>query len=130
MAGIEAGSRLALERWLYSWPGPGAVVDGMSAQSFDVELKQFPAAWRARSYPTGVAHSIVHGGPVRAEKPRAACEPPRRRPHGTIPRPRCRDRGGAGTEAQPIGTSGNGHDNRVIKCALPNPVVSNRRNRR
>ena len=51
----------ALQRWMHSWNGLGAVVDGMQAQGYDVELKQFPSAWRATFYPTGVAHSIVHG---------------------------------------------------------------------
>ena len=35
--------------------------DRMTAQGFDVELQQFPSAWRASFYPTGIAHSIVHG---------------------------------------------------------------------
>jgi hypothetical protein len=33
----------------------------MTAQGFDVELKQFPGGWRANFYPTGMAHSIVLG---------------------------------------------------------------------
>ena len=51
----------ALHQWMHSWQGLGAVVMGMSAQGFDVELRQFPGAWRATFYPTGIAHSIVHG---------------------------------------------------------------------
>ena len=38
-----------------SWDRLGAVITGMTAKGFDVELKQFPAAWRATFYPTGIA---------------------------------------------------------------------------
>lgn len=61
----------ALREWLYSWPGLGAVVDGMQAQGFNVELKQYPGAWRATFYPTGVAHSVVHGSAYEATPWRA-----------------------------------------------------------
>lgn len=50
-----------LGRWMNSWRGLGDVVGGMRVQGFDVELRQFPHAWRANFYPTGVAHSIVMG---------------------------------------------------------------------
>jgi hypothetical protein len=33
--------------------------DGLNAQGYDVELRQFPRGWRANLYPTGPAHSIV-----------------------------------------------------------------------
>lgn len=33
-----------------SWAGLGDVIVGMQAQGFDVELKQFPDAWRATFY--------------------------------------------------------------------------------
>ena len=52
---------VALSRWMSSWRGLGAVVAGMRAQGFDVELKQYPHAWRASFFPTGIAHSIVLG---------------------------------------------------------------------
>src|SRR5207302_1267930 len=50
-----------LARWLNSWPGLGAVVLGMIAQGFNVELKEFPDGWRANFYPVGIAHSVVTG---------------------------------------------------------------------
>ena len=31
----------------------------MHAQGFDVELKQYPAAWRVNFYPTGLNDSVV-----------------------------------------------------------------------
>ena len=52
---------IALEGWLGSWRGIGLVAAGMHAQGFDLELRQYPAAWRANFYPTGIAHSIVRG---------------------------------------------------------------------
>ena len=51
----------ALARWLDSWSGLGAIVIGMNAQGFNVELREFPNGWRANFYPTGTAHSIVSG---------------------------------------------------------------------
>ena len=39
--------------------GLGAVVVGMHAQGFDVELKQYPAGWCANFYPTGLNDSVV-----------------------------------------------------------------------
>jgi hypothetical protein len=51
----------ALERWLHSWRGVGDILAGMTAQGFNVELREFPAAWRANFYSTGIAHSIVVG---------------------------------------------------------------------
>src|SRR5207302_11083371 len=50
-----------LARGLNSWPGLGAVVFGMNAQGFNVELKEFPDGWRANLYPVGIAHSVVTG---------------------------------------------------------------------
>jgi len=50
-----------LARWLNSWPSLGAVVFGMNAQGFNVELKEFPDGWRANFYPVGIAHSVVTG---------------------------------------------------------------------
>jgi hypothetical protein len=52
---------LMLARWMNSWAGLGAVVTGMSAQGFNLELKEFPCGWRANFYPTGIAHSVVFG---------------------------------------------------------------------
>jgi hypothetical protein len=51
---------VALTGWMDSWRGLGAVVTGMTAQSFNVELRQFPTGWRANFYPAGIAHSIVN----------------------------------------------------------------------
>ncbi len=51
--------------WMNSWTGVGAVVKGMTAQGFDVELKQFPDGWRANFYPVGTAHSILEGSAER-----------------------------------------------------------------
>jgi hypothetical protein len=33
----------------------------MTAQGFNVELKEFPEGWRANFYPVGIAHSVVAG---------------------------------------------------------------------
>jgi len=52
---------LTLAHWMNSWAGLGAVVTGMSAQGFNLELKEFPWGWRANFYPTGIAHSVVVG---------------------------------------------------------------------
>jgi hypothetical protein len=48
-----------LRRWLDTWAGLGAVVGGMNAQGYNVEMCQFPRGWRVNLYPTGTAHSIV-----------------------------------------------------------------------
>ena len=37
---------VALATWLDNWRGLGAVVGGMRRLGYDVELKQFPQAWR------------------------------------------------------------------------------------
>ena len=55
------GLRRGLARWLNSRPGLGAVVFGMNAQGFSVELKEFPDGWRANFYPVDIAHSVVTG---------------------------------------------------------------------
>ena len=52
---------LTLARWMNSWAGLGAVVTGMSAQGFNLELKEFPRGWRANFSPAGIAHSVVFG---------------------------------------------------------------------
>src|SRR2546425_12365243 len=52
---------MALARWMNSWAGVGAVIVGMTAQGFNVELKEFPLGWRANFYPVGIAHSVVAG---------------------------------------------------------------------
>ncbi len=73
-----------LRRWLDSWPGIGAVLVGMTAQGFNVELRQFPDGWRVNFHPVGIAHSIVMGTayeptPARAVQ-RAAWQALNRRP--------------------------------------------------
>ena len=50
-----------LETWLNSWSGMGAVLNGMTAPGFNVELREFPLGWRASFYPVGLAHSVVIG---------------------------------------------------------------------
>jgi hypothetical protein len=52
---------VALRSWLDSWRGVGDIIVGMHRQSYDVELRQYPDAWRANFDPTGIAHSIVEG---------------------------------------------------------------------
>jgi hypothetical protein len=52
---------VALAGWLNSWSGLGAILVGMTAQGFNVELKEFPSGWRANFYPVGLAHSVVIG---------------------------------------------------------------------
>jgi hypothetical protein len=42
-----------LATWLDSWRGVGAVVTGMTAQGFNVQLKEFPEGWRANFCPVG-----------------------------------------------------------------------------
>ena len=51
----------ALARWLGSWNGMGLIAAGMQREALDLELKQYPGAWRANFYPSGIAHSIVRG---------------------------------------------------------------------
>lgn len=57
---------LTLIRWMNSWTGLGAVVVGMTAQGFNVELREFPYGWRANFYDTGTAHSVVLGSAYEA----------------------------------------------------------------
>ena len=49
----------ARSAWLDSWRGLGAVAVGMTAQGFNVELKEFPEGWRANFDPVGIAHPVV-----------------------------------------------------------------------
>jgi hypothetical protein len=51
----------SLKERLNSWDGVGHIVVGMTAQGYDLELRQFPHGWSAAFYPGGIAHSIVHG---------------------------------------------------------------------
>jgi hypothetical protein len=51
----------SVKDWLDSWDGVGHIIVGMTAQSFDVELRQLPHGWSAAFYPDGVAHSILTG---------------------------------------------------------------------
>jgi hypothetical protein len=62
----------------------------MHAQGFDLELKEFPHGWSAAFYPTGIAHSIVHGSgwdpaPWVAVQKAALETPTRRDPTETPP---------------------------------------------
>ena len=47
--------------WLNTWKGAGAVVDGMSAQGYDVEIQQSPQGWWARFYLAGPSHTVCAG---------------------------------------------------------------------
>lgn len=51
----------SLTAWMNSWRGLGAVLAGINAQGFNVELKEFPHGWRVNFYPVGIAHSVVAG---------------------------------------------------------------------
>ena len=59
--GPAPAAAAVLGHWLGSWRGLGLIAAGMHAQGFDLELRQYPGAWRANFYPTGIAHSIVRG---------------------------------------------------------------------
>ena len=64
--------------WLNSWKGAGAIVDGMTAQGYDVEIQQSPQGWWARFYLGGPSHTVCAGSgwavtPWRAVQ-QAACE--------------------------------------------------------
>src|SRR5262245_33269932 len=48
-----------LHQYMDSWRGVGDIIAGLHAQSFDIEMQQFPQGWRVNLYPTGTAHSIV-----------------------------------------------------------------------
>ena len=47
--------------WLNSWRGIGAILDGMSAQGYDVELMQQPHGWWARFYLSSASHPVCAG---------------------------------------------------------------------
>jgi hypothetical protein len=47
-----------LAAWMNTWKGLGAVVDGMTAQGFDVELQQYPHGWWAKFYLTSAVPSL------------------------------------------------------------------------
>jgi hypothetical protein len=49
----------ALHRWLWSWRGIGDVVAGMNRQGYDLELIQYPDAWRCTFFTTGREHSLT-----------------------------------------------------------------------
>jgi hypothetical protein len=49
----------ALHRWLDSWRGIGDVVAGMNRQAYDLELTQYPEAWRCTFFTTGREHSLT-----------------------------------------------------------------------
>jgi hypothetical protein len=52
---VELRSRLG------SWRGVGDIIVGMHRQGYDVELRQYPDAWRVNFYPTGVG-ALNHRG--------------------------------------------------------------------
>ena len=49
----------ALHRWLGSWRGIGDLVAGMNRQGYDLELIQYPDAWRCTFFTTGREHSLT-----------------------------------------------------------------------
>jgi hypothetical protein len=50
----------ALQRWLGSWRGIGAIVAGMDRQGYDLELSRLDGlGWRASFYVTGRIHSFT-----------------------------------------------------------------------
>ena len=52
----------ALQQYLDSWRGVGAVAAGMARQDFDLQLTKYAKrGWRANFYPSGLAHSVVKG---------------------------------------------------------------------
>jgi len=57
----EPPVKRSLAAWMNSWRSLGALVVGMTAQGFNVEVLQFPEGWRANFYPAGIAHSVVAG---------------------------------------------------------------------
>jgi hypothetical protein len=54
-----AGTKLA--GWLNSWKGFAAIVDGMTAQGYDLELMQQPHGWWARFYLSSASHPVCTG---------------------------------------------------------------------
>ena len=57
----EPGADTKLRAWMNTWKGLGAVVDGMTAQGFDVELQQYPHGWWAKFYLAGASHPVCAG---------------------------------------------------------------------
>ena len=49
---------IALSSWIDSWRGTGYVVGGMRRLGDDVELKQFPMAWRVNFRKRGDDHVV------------------------------------------------------------------------
>ena len=49
----------ALHQGLGSWRGLGDVVAGMNRQGYDLELIQYPDAWRCTFFTTGREHSLT-----------------------------------------------------------------------
>jgi hypothetical protein len=54
-----AGAKLAA--WLNTWKAVGAIVDGMTAQGYDLELMQQPHGWWARFYLSSASHPVCAG---------------------------------------------------------------------
>jgi hypothetical protein len=50
-----------LASWLNTWKGVGAIVDGMTAQGYDLELMQQPHGWWARFYLSSASHPVCAG---------------------------------------------------------------------
>ena len=59
---------------LNTWKGLGAVIDGMTAQGFDIEIQQYPHGWWAKFYLTGASHPLCAGSGWGAEPWRAVQE--------------------------------------------------------
>jgi hypothetical protein len=48
-----------IHTWLDNWKGIGHVAVGMAHQGYDISLTRYPHGWSAKSYVTGIAHSLT-----------------------------------------------------------------------
>jgi hypothetical protein len=67
---------IALATWLDSWRGVGAVVGGMRRLGYEVEMKQFPMAWRVNFRKRGGEYVVGSAWETTAWRAvqRSACE--------------------------------------------------------
>jgi hypothetical protein len=52
---------LKLARWLNSWRGIGAILDGMRAQGWDVEMQDFAGSWSVKFFMSSQSHTAPGG---------------------------------------------------------------------
>jgi hypothetical protein len=50
-----------LARWLNTWRGFGAILDGMRVQGWDVEMQEFAGHWSVKFFMTGQSHTAPGG---------------------------------------------------------------------